>query len=257
MQKLDRMLVGALGWYAPLLYGDPCVLDRWRWLRDRLRPGPLRTLDAGCGSGAFSNYAAIMGNTVVAVSNNEANNRRARERAEILGLHNVSYRIANLASLEGTDLWSERFDQIICMETVEHIADDRKVLADLARLLSAGGQLLLSAPYKFYRPLLGDALSDEEDGGHVRWGYTHDEMAALLAEAKLEVVERGYLSGLVNQQLTNLLRLLNKVDSRLAWAITLPLRPLALMDRMVTDVTRIPYLSICMVARKPARSAAT
>ena len=51
-------LVRALGWRAVLLYHDPVAFDRWLWIRRRLLPGPVRTLDAGCGNGAFAMYAA-------------------------------------------------------------------------------------------------------------------------------------------------------------------------------------------------------
>jgi hypothetical protein len=47
-------LVKLIGWKALMLQGDPTVVDRWRWLKQHVRPGPLRTLDAGCGTGAFT-----------------------------------------------------------------------------------------------------------------------------------------------------------------------------------------------------------
>ena len=55
---LDRLL-GIFGWRLLLITGDPCVLDRWLWLRGRLRPGRLRTFDAGSGNGGFSIYDPV------------------------------------------------------------------------------------------------------------------------------------------------------------------------------------------------------
>src|SRR5271165_7487521 len=63
----DTML-RAFGWRPLLVHGDPCVLDRWLWLRRHLRRGTVSTFDAGCGNGGFSIYAARAGNEVVAAS---------------------------------------------------------------------------------------------------------------------------------------------------------------------------------------------
>ncbi|MGH7934815.1 MAG: hypothetical protein ACREQN_16860, partial [Candidatus Binataceae bacterium] len=64
----ENALVRLLGWRATVLHGDPMTLDRWRWLKRHLRAGRLRTLDAGCGSGAFTMYAAKIGNEAVGIT---------------------------------------------------------------------------------------------------------------------------------------------------------------------------------------------
>jgi len=51
---------------------------------------------------------------------------------------------------------------------------------DLAVLLKPGGAILLTAPFRHHRPLWGERVSEIEDGGHVRWGYTHAEIRDLL-----------------------------------------------------------------------------
>src|SRR5437016_5282620 len=82
-------LVRLLGWRGALLHGDPTVLDRWRWLRRHLQSGPVRTLDAGCGAGAYTFYAASIGNEAIGLSFDEQSIRRIRRRARILGLDHV------------------------------------------------------------------------------------------------------------------------------------------------------------------------
>jgi len=43
------------------------------------------------------------------------------------------------------------FDQTICSEVLEHVADDRKALQELARVLKPSGQLIITFPHrKFY-----------------------------------------------------------------------------------------------------------
>ena len=65
---MSDTVLRTLGWRSLLINGDPCVLDRWLWLRAHLLGGKLRTFDAGCGNGGFSIYAAHIGNEVVAAS---------------------------------------------------------------------------------------------------------------------------------------------------------------------------------------------
>ncbi|HSY21369.1 MAG TPA: class I SAM-dependent methyltransferase [Polyangiaceae bacterium] len=247
---LADALIHAFGWRGALLHGDPTSFDRFRWLRKHLRPGPLRTLDAGCGSGTFTLFAASIGNEAVGISHGDQ--RKAQRRARICGLgaQFLQHDLRRLAELVHE---LEPFDQVLCFECLEHIMDDRTVVRHLSRLVKPGGQLLVTVPYKHYRRLLGDKISPVEDGGHVRWGYTHEEMAAILAEQGLRVIEQDTVSGVVSQKIANAQRVLARapVAGGLAgWALTLPFRPLVGVDRVVTRAIAYPYLSIAVVAVK-------
>jgi 2-polyprenyl-3-methyl-5-hydroxy-6-metoxy-1,4-benzoquinol methylase len=248
---LDHLLVRAIGWPATVLHGDPCVFDRWRWVRQNLTGGPVRTLDAGCGSGAFAMYAARRGNEAIGLSFDTRNNRVARERSEILGLSGVQFVDADLRELDRLSAGWEPFDQILCLETIEHIKDDSKLIGDLTSLLRPGGKLLLTTPSKRARPMLGDSVSIVEDGGHIRAGYTPAQLRHLLVSNGLRVVDEDVLSGLASQQLTNLMRLLNRAHTRVGWAATLPLRVTQLFDRPLTDLFRYPYFDLAAVAVRP------
>jgi SAM-dependent methyltransferase len=247
---MDNALVRLIGWKATVLHGDPLVYGRWVWLRRHLLPGPLQTLDAGCGNGAFTMYAARIGNQAIGLSFDPENNRTAEGRASLLGIGNARFLDMDLREVDRYAEGLGRFDQILCMETIEHIRNDRKLVADLAALLRPGGRLLLTTPYKFYRPMLGDALSEEEDGGHVRWGYTHDEIRQLMDECGLDVLSEEYLCGFVSQKLTNLLRLLSRIHVKFAWAVTFPLRVLCVLDPLLTSRTRYPHLTIGVVGQR-------
>lgn len=247
----DKAALRMIGWPATLLYGDPCILDRWRWIRHHLRPGPLRTLDAGCGSGVFTFYAATLGNEVVGLSFEKHNNEKARRRAEALALQNITFVDFDLRRLEETAEELGTFDQIICCEVIEHIIDDHKLLRNLAAMLRPGGRLVLTTPFKGHKALLGEELSDHEDGGHVRWGYSCDEVRMLLERCGLSTISEGRISGVVSQQLTNLGHLLDRVGTRYAALLALPLRVLQCLDRPLTLLTDYPFLCIGVVSTRP------
>lgn len=225
------------------------VFDRWKWLSRHLEPGPLRTLDAGCGSGAFTLYAAKIGNQAVGLSFDERNNEAARERAELLGIENVRFLECDLRKLDAFQNIGT-FDQIICFETIEHIMNDRKLVADLSQRLRPGGRLLLTTPFAHYKTPFRDPISEIEDGGHVRRGYTHDEIKKLFAEADLEVEKAEYVSGLVSQILTYPIWHLNGIAQRLFWMATFPLRIFQPLDEPLTRFLRHPTFSIGVVGVK-------
>lgn len=245
----SNTLVRVLGRPATIINGDPCVFDRWLWVRRRLRNGPLRTLDAGSGSGAFTPYAAKLGNEALGISFDERNNAVAVERARILGLP-AKFLQGGLRKLDslGADLGD--FDQILCLETIEHIADDQKLVIDLARCLRPDGQPL-DHPVQASRANGGRPNLGGRRWCHVRWGYTHDELAELFARAGLEVAARDFVNGWTSQTTTNLLRRLARANGKLAWLLTLPLRPLRLVDAPLTTLLGRPLVCVATVGVKP------
>lgn len=247
---MENILVRFIGYMATVLHGDPAVFDRWRWLKKNLNSGHLRTLDAGCGSGAFTIYAAKIGNEAIGISFNERNNIIAAERAKILKISNVNFIQGDLRKLDEMSEILGKFDQIICFETIEHILDDKKLIKDFLSLLNPGGRLLLTAPYKYYKHLYGDRLSAYEDGGHVRWGYTHEEMKDLLEKFDFKIETTEYITGYVPQQLINLQRVLSEVNPKLAWLIIFPLRIFQFFDPIITKIIKYPFFSIGVVAVK-------
>ena len=248
-----------LGWRSLLIHGDPSVLDRWLWLRRNLRKGAVRTFDAGCGNGAFSLYAERVGNDVLAASFSEREQEDMRRRAQSLGVNGIELRTIDLRMLEQHRGELGRFDQIICFETIEHVNADETLVKSLVAMLEPEGRLLLSAPYAAHRPLYSEEQhpSPVEDGSHVRYGYSPERLRQIAERADLEVVSQGFISGVVSQKLTNLMRrLTRRLGLPAAWAIVLPLRPLALLDAPLSRILRYPYLSVALCGvKRPAAAA--
>lgn len=239
------------GWRFLLITGDPCVLDRWLWLRRHLRGGGLRTFDAGCGNGAFSIYAARLGNQVVAASFSPTEQQSARRRAEMLGVSGIDFQAIDLREIEDHRERLGDFDQILCLETIEHLRDDQGLVRSLTAMLRPGGRLLLSAPHDRHRPLYTEERqpSPVEDGSHVRYGYSQERLGALATGAGLEVRAEELLSGAVSQKLTNLMRRLTaRIGLPGAWALVLPLRALVVLDAPLTRLLDCSRLSVALCA---------
>jgi SAM-dependent methyltransferase len=251
---MSDLMLRALGWRSLLINGDPCVLDRWLWLRRHLRGGPARTFDAGCGNGAFSIYAARTGNAVVAASFSVEEQEDARRRADLLGVHTIDFRTLDLRDIEEHRASLGVFDQIICFETIEHVLDDQGLVRSLAGMLAPGGRLLLTTPFDQHHPLFSEERrpSETEDGSHVRYGYSQQRLRDVVQAAGLLVADEGFISGVVSQKLTDLMRRLTlRFGLPLAWGVMLPLRLLVLLDAPLTSVLRYPHLSAALCGVKP------
>lgn len=254
--RLGDALVRTAGW-RPGMIADPVVGDRFRWLRRRARRN-VRTLDAGCGSGWFALYLASLGNEVVGISFDPGANAAAERRAKIMGYDgNTRFVQGDLRELDrfGPDLGT--FDEIICFETIEHIEDDGKLIRDLAARLKPGGRLFLTTPSDDHPELMLDRQAAGVEGGHVRFGYSHAQLAGLCEDAGLVVVERGRLGGWVVQQLFEFTGKIMPLTGFLgASVVALLLRPLKVLDRPLTRATGRPELCISMIAERPATAAA-
>jgi len=245
------------GFPATLFHGDTLVLDRWLWLKQHLPPipsGSKRVLDVGCGSGAFTIGAARRGYSSLGLSWDERNQKVARERAFICKAPLAEFQVQDVRHLDQRVDLKEDFEIVVCCENIEHILNDRKLMVDIERCLKPGGTLLLTTPNFNYRPMTRDDVgpfSQIEDGGHVRRGYTSEDLTSLCDSAGLKVVHIGYCSGFVSQKITAFMRKASAVHSLLGWGVVLPLRALPpVLDSWISTVIRWPGYSITLVATK-------
>jgi 2-polyprenyl-6-hydroxyphenyl methylase / 3-demethylubiquinone-9 3-methyltransferase len=153
-----------------------------------------RALDVGCGAGLLSEPLARLGAAVTGVDAAPENIAAARLHAEGQGL-SIAYRAGEVAELAG-----ERFDLVVSMEVVEHVADPGAFVATLAGLVADDGLLVLSTPNR--TPLsrlalitIGEGLGMVPKGTH-DWSkfLTPDELGAHVEAAGLEVVDVAGLS---------------------------------------------------------------
>ncbi len=256
----SSLLVKLLGFSALLIHGDPLVLDRWLWLKKRLprTRNDESLLDCGCGSGAFSIGAARRGYVTTGISNQGPTLQTAEQRAGQLAPGRARFEAVDVRRLAERNDFAGSFDFAVCLEVIEHIADDRKLMVDLANCIKPGGRLLLTTPNYHYVAITADEegprSSDEHVtcGWHVRRGYTAAMLSELCDEAGLVVEDISYCSGFLSQKLTMVLRRLARLHYLLGWMVVLPLRPLPpLLDGLLTRLLGWRYYSIGLEAYKP------
>ena len=189
------------GKFAPLHKFNPV---RLKFIRDTvaahygrdtraLRPfDGLALLDIGCGGGLLSEPMARLGFAVTGVDPSERNIGTARAHAAQSGT-DVEYRAADAETLVAEVC---RFDVVLNMEVVEHVADLRAYLDACATLIAPGGLMVVATLNKTLKALALAKIGAEYILGWLPRG-THDwnkfvepaKLRAMLEEAGLNVLK--------------------------------------------------------------------
>jgi len=98
----------------------------------------LRVLDIGCGGGILSEPLARLGATVVGADPSQDNIEAAKLHAAEAGIA-VDYRASTAEALAEQ---GERFDIVLAMEVVEHVADIGLFIGSCAQMVKPGGLMI-------------------------------------------------------------------------------------------------------------------
>jgi SAM-dependent methyltransferase len=192
---------------------------RYRFLSRYFREGAIDTLDAGCGNGALSYAAYRRGNRVLGVTLEPSQVRKDIEYFSFLATDpdRLKFELLNLYDLPKLH---QKFDQIICSETLEHISRHELVVQYFHNLLRDGGVLHICCPYSEHPGNKGRVCTDESVGWHVRDGYTLESYQALLGPVGFQIVMSA---GFGSPLLVRLVDLIQPVLSERGAAFALPL----------------------------------
>jgi SAM-dependent methyltransferase len=153
-----------------------------RWLGEDLRG--LRLLDVAGGDGYWAARARRRGARAVALDLSPAKLRRGREFTAAPGL--VRGDALDLPFADAS------FDRVMSICAIEHFADGPLALAEMARVLAPGGELVMSADALTMAQRWPRLYRAHCERYHVRRTYSHDELAALLSARGLEVIAHEY-----------------------------------------------------------------
>ena len=194
------------GKFRPLHKFNP---ERIRYVRDRMashfgrtatQPKPfagLSLIDIGCGGGLIAEPMARLGFKVTGIDAGEKNIGVARLHAERMGLA-IDYRRESPEELAAD---RTKYDVVLILEVVEHVADVPAFLAAAANLVAPGGALVAAT---INRTLKALALAKFGAEYVLRWlpPGTHDwskfvrpsELAGGLRAGGLQVAEVAGMS---------------------------------------------------------------
>jgi 2-polyprenyl-6-hydroxyphenyl methylase/3-demethylubiquinone-9 3-methyltransferase len=150
-------------------------------------------LDIGCGGGLLCEPMARLGAEVVGVDAAARNIPVARIHAGQSGL-DIDYRVGTAEELAAA---GERFDVVLNMEVVEHVADPLAYLTACRRLLRPGGLHICSTinrnPKSYVMAIIGaEQVMRWLPRGTHEWKkfITPDELYELLRRAGMRPVDR-------------------------------------------------------------------
>ena len=154
--------------------------------------GGLRMLDIGCGAGLLCEPFTRLGAQVIGVDPSASNIAAARLHAE-KGHLSIDYRCTTIEEMDPR----ERFDIVLAMEVVEHVADIGAFLARCAAMLKPGGMMVASTLNRNWKSFALAIVGAEyvlrwlPRGTH-QWSkfVTPDELTKVLLDNRLVITEQ-------------------------------------------------------------------
>jgi 2-polyprenyl-6-hydroxyphenyl methylase / 3-demethylubiquinone-9 3-methyltransferase len=161
----------------------------------------LRFLDIGCGGGILSEPLARLGAAVVGADAASANIAAARLHAADAGL-TIDYRDATAEALADA---GERFDVVLAMEVVEHVADVALFVRRCAEMVRPGGLMITATLNRTFKSFALAIVGAEYVLGWLPRGthqwdkfITPNELEAALERHGLRVIdETGVIYNLI------------------------------------------------------------
>lgn len=206
LSTLERLYVRALG--VPV----NGLRIRLRHVLPHTRGRYGSILDAGCGPGVFTMELAKRHPEadVVGIDLDEDAVQRAATIAERAGLENVRFQVADVTALP----FDKAFDLVVSVDNLEHIEDDLGAMRNLERALRPGGKLVVHVPGYYRRWLVFGRRVNFEVPGHVRPGYTAEELTDKLERTGFRVEAARYTYGILETFTNNISYLITGARKR-------------------------------------------
>lgn len=143
---------------------------------------PMRVADLGCGEGYLTIETSRWASKVIAVDRSDAVLKRARALASRRRVSNVIWKKGELEKLPIRDA---SVDLALFSQALHHASDPARAVHEAARILVAGGRLLVLDLREHGEGWVRERLGD-------RWlGFSDERLGSLLREAGLEQIKVG------------------------------------------------------------------
>lgn len=173
--------------YSTLAHMEAAAPNYNRWLASTFsRWAGRRVLEIGAGIGTITAHLAPGRELVTALEIDPFYVRRLKNRFR--GQPHVEPYQGDVALADWRELAARRFDTIVLSNVLEHIPDDASAVQTFAKVLPAGGALIIFVPAL---PQLFGTL-DEAVGHHRR--YTPASLRAVLEQNGFEVEELRFMN---------------------------------------------------------------
>jgi 2-polyprenyl-6-hydroxyphenyl methylase/3-demethylubiquinone-9 3-methyltransferase len=163
----------------------------------------LNLLDIGCGGGLVAEAMARLGADVTAIDATELNVLTAKAHAEQSGL-NINYQFATAEELVER---GEKFDIVLALEVIEHVANVDFFLQNVANLVKPNGMLFISTINRTLKSLLLAKMAAEYVLKFVPRGTHNWQQFLLPSEIITPLQSQGFkqkhISGMVFKPLQN------------------------------------------------------
>jgi 2-polyprenyl-3-methyl-5-hydroxy-6-metoxy-1,4-benzoquinol methylase len=152
-----------------------------------------RILDAGCGGGLFSLSLTFI-KKIIAIDIDFEKIKNAQKLSINKGISNIDFVVMDLEKMN----LKQRFDLILCVETLEHIENDVVALKNLYCLLKKGGYAIFHTPRDLQSNLfpklrhlkIGNSGTGYQK--HKRDGYSLSELTSKLEQTGFSIIGSSY-----------------------------------------------------------------
>ena len=190
--------------WALVLFGTS-VLKQQKWAAIRNALGDthgLRCLDIGADNGVISYLLRAGGGSWVSADLDAVAVEAIRA---LVGTDVVQMSADHIPFPAG------EFDRVVLVDCLEHVHDDRRFIEEITRITKPGGAIVVNVPLRkesWLRRLRLALGQTDEAHGHVRHGYTPEELATLLGSS-YEVVTQATYSKFFSQA----------IDTVMTWGV--------------------------------------
>lgn len=204
----------------------------------------IRVLDVGCGKGDLD-FVLAQKYPAWHITGVELDKVKFTDACIIkksFNQENVTFLNEDLLKISGTG----EYDIIICSDVLEQIEDDDQAVEKFSELLKEDGHLILTTPSIPQRKHLGLVKWRERKNGidmsyygHVRRGYSSEEIHGKLARYSFNKVEHEYTYGLFGTLAFDIFFVIgDNSPNPLLFALSFPLLlSLAFLDTHVTNTS--------------------